>query len=81
MFSQCKEVIAHGTMFVMLTLELNRVGLLLARSKFVISAAKMSQKADNMCFLMFFRQFPGINKQICADFQDNAESNRLCTAE
>ena len=68
------------------SIELNRVGLLLGhgQSKFVISAAKMSQKADNMCFLMFFRQFPGINisrKQICADFQDNAESNRLCTAE
>ena len=66
------------------SIELNRVGLLLGQSKFVISAAKMSQKADNMCFLMFFRQFPGINisrKQICADFQDNAESNRLCRAE
>ena len=72
------------TMFVILAFELNRVGLLLGQSKFVISAAKMSQKADNMCFLMFFRQFPGINisrKQICADFQDNAESNRLCAAE
>ena len=71
-------------MFVMLAFELNRVGLLLGHSKFVISAAKMSQKADNMCFPMFFRQFPGINisrEQICADFQDNAESNRLCTAE
>ena len=72
------------TMFVILAFELNRVGLLLGQSKFVISAAKMSQKADNMCFLMFFRQFPGINisrKQIRVDFQDNAESNRLCTAE
>ena len=69
------------TMFVMLAFELNRRSLWLGQSKFVISAAKMSQKADNMCFLMFFRQVPGINKQICADFQDNAESNRLCTAE
>ena len=69
------------------SIKLNRVGLLLGhgQSKFVISAAKMSQKADNMYFLMFFfRQVPGINisrKQICADFQDNAESNRLCRAE
>ena len=72
------------TMFVMLAFELNRVGLLLAQSKFVISAAEMSQKADNVLPYAFFRQFPGINisrKQICADFQDNAESNRLCTAE
>ena len=43
------------------SIELNRVDLLLGQSKFVISAAKMSQKADNMCFLMFFRQVPGIN--------------------
>ena len=66
------------------SIELNRGSLWLGQSKFVISAAKMSQKADNMRFLMFLRQVPGINisrKQICADFQDNAESNRLCTAE
>ena len=41
------------------SIELNRVGLLLGhgQSKFVISAAKMSQKADNMCFLMFSGNF------------------------
>ena len=40
-------------MFVMLAFELNRVGLLLAQSKFVISAAEMSQKADNVLPYVF----------------------------
>ena len=53
MFSQCKEVIAHGMEGGLhnvcnVSIELNRVGLLLGQSKFVISAAKMSQIADNV---------------------------------
>ena len=35
------------------SIELNRVGLLLAHIKFVISAAKMSQKADNVLPYVF----------------------------
>ena len=56
----------------------------LAQSKFVISAAEMSQKADNVLPYVFqaISWYQHISrKQICADFQDNAESNRLCTAE
>ena len=45
------EVDLHNVCIV--SIELNRVGLLLGQSKFVISAAKMSQKADNVLPYVF----------------------------